>query len=155
MKIMKFQSDVSLLKPLAEKWYKESNGDMGIKKDVDKHLKELQELIESPSSDVLVLSDGDRIFGYMGLIVFESPLGDQFIAREHYWYVEPEKRGISALKFLPMAEKWARAYGCSHLLMNASNLASKLHDRTCKIYKKFGMRKFETTYIKRIENELL
>lgn len=132
------------------KWKKESrHRAMGIDADANIYICKLQEFIDNPNNVLLVLED-DEIAGYMGLTVFESPLGNQLIANEHYWYVEPKKRGLSALRFLPVAEKWAKEKGCSHLIMNASNLASDLHDRTCRLYERFGMSKFETTYIKRV-----
>ena len=49
------------------------------------------------------------------------------------------------------AQAWARAHGCSHLLFNASRLASGLHDDVCRVYEHKGMKPFETTYIVGIE----
>jgi GNAT superfamily N-acetyltransferase len=131
-------------------WKRESNHQkLKIDADDDIYIGKLQEFIDNPNNILLVLED-DEIVGYMGLQAFESPLGNQLIANEHYWYVLPEKRGFSALKFLHAAERWAKEKGCSHLIMNASNLASDLHDRTCRLYERFGMSKFETTYIKEV-----
>lgn len=151
MEIQRFQSDVELLRPLAEKWRAECNGDtLGIDIDIDTHLKDLQRLMASPASELLVLVKGEDILGYMGLTIIDSPIGKQMMVNEHYWFVDPKKRRLSALKFLPVVERFARDAGCSHLLMNASTLASDLHDRTCRLYEKFGMKKFETTYIKKV-----
>jgi len=123
---------------------------MGIDLDEDTYLADLQRLVDEPDSDLFVLWDDDVPVGYMGLRVFDSPLGRQMVASEHYWYVISEKRGMSALKFLPLAERWAKEKGCSHLQMSASMLASDLHDRTCKLYERFGMEKFETVFIKEV-----
>lgn len=138
------------IRPIALRWKNESNNEaLSIEIDADLYMNGLQEFVDNPDNVLLVLED-EEIVGYMGLGIFVSPIGNQLIANEHYWYVIPEKRGMSALKFLPAAEKWAKEKGCSHLIMNASNLASDLHDRTCKLYERFGMSKFETTFIKRV-----
>lgn len=152
MRIKIFQNDVSVLEPVFRRWEDECKGiPMGIDLDLSTYLADLQKLVDDSNSDLFVLWDNDIPVGYMGLRTFNSPLGRQLVATDHYWYVIPEKRGVSALKFLPLAERWARAKGCSHLMMSASMLASDLHDRTCKLYEKFGMEKFETTYIKRVK----
>lgn len=147
MQILRFTGDTSALKVVAESWRRECNGNaMGIDLDMDVHLADLQRLADSPDSDLFVLYDGEPV-GYMGLTVFQSPIGNQRIANEHYWYIIPSKRGISALRFLKAAQEWAKEKGCSHLLMNASCLASDLHDGVCKLYEHKGMKRFETTYI--------
>ena len=148
--IRKFSGDVSVLRPIIRQWELECNAEeLGINLDMTVYLRDLQRLVDGLNSDLLVLED-DEIIGYMGLETFNSPLGNQLITNEHFWYVSPDKRGLSALKFLSVAEKWAKEKGCSYLIMNASYLASDLHDRTCKIYEKFGMQKFESSYIKGI-----
>ena len=149
MKINKFNGDVERIRPIALRWKEEYNKSLGIEIEDDVYMAKLQDFADSPDSILLVLVDDD-IVGYMGLSVFASPIGNQLICNEHYWFVVPEKRGMSALKFFPVAEKWAKGKGCSHLMMNASNLVGDLHDRTCKLYEKLGMEKFETTFIKRV-----
>ena len=146
-----FQGNIELLRPAAEKWRAECNSKtMGIDIDIETHLADLRRLVSQDNSDLLVCRDGDAVIGYMGLIVIDSPVGPQKMANEHYWYVVPERRGTLGLRFLKAAELWAQINQCSHLLMNASHLASNLHDRVCKLYEQFGMEPFETTYIKRV-----
>lgn len=140
------------LRYLAEQWKKETNGDLGIIVNVDEHLRDLQRYIENPFiATVLLLVKEDKVVGYMGLAIFKSPLSNQVIANEHYWYVLPEFRKAKlTLKMFDEAKKWAKDKGCSHLLMNASNLASSLHDKICRLYERLGLKKFETSYIQSI-----
>lgn len=144
-----FNGNVELLRPVAESWRYESNPEaFGLTGDIDCFLKDLKKLIDGPNSDLLVM---DNLGGFMGLTIFTSPLGCERIANEHYWYVLPEYRGVSSLRFLRAANRWAKAKGCSHIIMNASCLASDLHDRVCRLYEHFGMKKFETEYMRRVE----
>lgn len=140
-----FKGDIEQLRPVAEHWHKEANGrTFGLDMDINKHLQDMARV-----DDVLVLKDKDEIVGYMGLTIFTSGLSDQRIANEHCWYVIPQYRGISSIRLIKLAQDWAGSKGCSHLIMSASNLASDLHDRTCRIYERMGMTKFETSYISR------
>jgi hypothetical protein len=146
-----FAGDVSVLEPLARKWEQECNGvKMGIHLDCETHLKDLQGLVDGTLSDLLILRNGEEIIGYMGLQIIDSPIGNQKTANEHYWYVIPERRGVSSLRLIHAAEAWAQMNKCSHLLMSASYLASDLHDKTCRLYERFGMSPFETTFIKQV-----
>lgn len=138
------------LLPVVESWRRSCRNDFGFNLDTETFVKDLIRLIEGETSDLFVLEDIFGIYGFMGLDMFDSPIGQQRVANEHYWYVIPEKRGISALRFMPLAQKWAKEKGCSHLIMNASNLASDLHDKVCKIYGRFGFEKFETSFIKKV-----
>ena len=54
------------------------------------------------------------------------------------------------MRLFRTAKKWAADNGCQYFMANASNLASDLHDKVCSIYEGIGMKKFETSYIKRI-----
>ena len=144
-------NDVLLLLPVIYTWRDSCSGiEMDIDMDEATYVGGLQKLVEGEESDLYILEDDKGVYGYMGMTTFNSPLGRQKIANEHHWYVIPEKRGVSALRFIPLAQKWAREKECSHLIMSASNLASELHDNVCEIYKRFGMKKFETSYIKRV-----
>ena len=150
MNVKEFNGDVEQIRHIAVRWQQEDvDSSLGIETDVNIYLAKLQDFVDNPDNILLILIDDD-IVGYMGLNFFVSPMGNQLIANEHYFYVLPEKRGISALKFIPAAKKLAKERGCSHLMMSASNLASSLHDRTCKLYERFGFSKFETVYIVRV-----
>lgn len=143
-------SDILRLAPVFQSWRSTCNNIDGLSLDYHTHIKDLMAMVVEEDSDLYVLEDDTGVYGYMGLKTFNSPLGNQRIASEHYWYVVPEKRGVSALRFIPLARKWAREKGCSHLIMTASTLAGDLHDKVCKMYERFDMEKFETSYIKRV-----
>jgi GNAT superfamily N-acetyltransferase len=146
-----FQGDVEDLRLIAEAWKAESNGNgFGLMMDADYYLADLKNLVEGEESDLLVLYDDNGIIGYMGITTFQSPLGRQKLANEHYWFVLPDKRGFGSLRLLNFAKQWAKDNGCSHLIMNASNVASDMHDKMCRLYEELGMKKFETSYIKEI-----
>ena len=105
-------------------------------------------LIALPDCEIFVLIDGETIIGFYGLAISQSKFSKQRIAEERYYYVMPEKRGISSLRLLKAAEKWSKEKGCSHFIIYASQVAGELHDRTCKLYEKLDMKQFETSYIK-------
>ncbi len=152
MEIKLFNDDIETLRPIAESWrkYAETN-EFGITVNVDKHLIELVNMASGPDSDLIVLYDGEIPVGYLGLQYFDSPLGNQKIANEHYFFVIPEKRGLSSMRLIKSAKFLAKHKGCSHIIFNASNLASDLHKKVCRVYEKMGMKLFETSYISEVE----
>jgi len=153
MKVTKAKTeDIRGLIPVAVEWRKTCNGKgFGIDLVLETHLSDLAGLIERDDADLLLLSnDKDEIVGYMGLICFSSPVGNQKIAEEHYWFVAGRSRGRGTMLLIRKAKEWAKEKGCSHIIFNASNLASNMHDKICVFYKKIGLRKFETSFIGRI-----
>ena len=151
MKVELFAGDIETLRPIVESWQEIviGNGFGIIADDVDKFLVGLKDMADGTESDLLVLYDGKPI-GYIGLQYFMSPLGNQKMANEHFFFVIPEKRGLSSMRLLWDAKVLAHERGCSHFIMNASNLASDLHDKVCCFYKRLGMKKFETSYISEV-----
>lgn len=151
MEIKLFTGDIETLRPVVESWQQIvlDNGFGIIADDVDKFLIELGNLATGEESDLLVLYD-DVPIGYLGLEYFISPLGDQKMANEHYFFVMPEKRGLSSIGLMRKAKVLAKERGCTHLIMNASNLASDMHDRVCAFYERLNMKLFESSYIKEL-----
>lgn len=146
--IQRAVDDIEKLRPIAEAWQEECKADeFGILADVDKYLAELQSMVVNANADLLVLYDEHQPIGYIGLQYFDSPLGNQKMANEHFFYVIPESRGMASMRLMKMAKQCAKAKGCSHIIFNASNLASSLHDRVCRLYERSGMKKFETAFI--------
>jgi GNAT superfamily N-acetyltransferase len=140
------------LKPLAQEWLGECNcEEFGIKTNIEKHLSELVELVDRDNAAlILLISSEEEIAGYMGIEWFLNPLCDeQRIANEHYFYISKKFRGASRI-MMQAAEDWARLKRCSHLIMNASCMASDMHDKVCRLYEHSGMKKFETSYIKEV-----
>jgi hypothetical protein len=54
------------------------------------------------------------------------------------------------MRLLKAAKVLAKERGCSHFIMNASNLASDMHDKVCNFYKRLDMKKFETSFISEV-----
>jgi len=147
-----FQDDIEKLRPIAEAWQRECKAsDFGILADnIDKYLAELHSMAVSENAELLVLYDGRIPVGYIGLQYFDSPLGNQRMANEHFFYVIPDKRGIASMRLMKMAKQCAKTKGCSHVIFNASNLASDLHEKVCRLYERTGMKKFETSFISEV-----
>lgn len=151
MKVIKATNsldDIEALKEVALEWRDTCNAkEFGIDLEPEVYFRDLTNLIEREDSDLLLLMKRDKVIGYMGLRYFQSPLGNQIICNENFWYVSCNHRGRGALLLLRAARKFAKEKGCSHLIMNASNLASEMHDRLCRFYERIGFKKFETSYI--------
>ena len=153
MEVSECRSIISLM-PLIESWQNECNARMfDINMEINEILRDVLRMIESNESIIFVLSDKEKVVGVMGLVIFKSPLGSQRIANEHYWYVLPEHRGRASLKLLAAGKAWAKEKRCSHIIANASMLASDLHDSVCHMYEEIGMKKFETTYIMALKED--
>lgn len=149
MEIKLFTGEIETLRPIVESWQQIvlDNGFGIIADDIDKFLVELSNLASGDESDLLVLYDDDVPVGYLGMQYFMSPLGNQKMANEHFYFVMPEKRGMSSIGLMRVAKVLAKERGCTHLIMNASNLASAMHNKLCRVYEKLGLTKFETCYI--------
>ncbi len=151
MDIKLFNDDIETLRPIAESWQDEAQANkFGIITDVNKFLSELNTMAFGQDSNLIALYDGDTPIGIIGLRFFESPIGNQRMADEHFLYVMPENRGISSMRLIKSAKFLANRKGCSHRILNASNLASDKHDKVCKFYERIGMKKFETSYISEV-----
>ena len=151
MEIKLFNNDIETLRPIAESWQDEAQANkFGIITDVNKFLSELNTMAFGQDSNLITLYDGDTPIGIIGLRFFESPIGNQRMADEHFLYVMPENRGISSMRLFKSAKFLANRKGCSHRILNASNLASDMHDKVCKFYERIGMKKFETSYISEV-----
>lgn len=147
-----FSGNTEELRPLAESWRREYNPEkFGLKGDIEVFLADVQNLIGGEKSDVLVLRDKEKIVGFMGLTCFKSPIGNELIVNEHFWFVDNNYRGIASVRMLKAAEEWGRKRGCSHLMVNASNLASDIYSRICSLYERLGFDKFESSYLKEIK----
>lgn len=144
--------DIEALKNIAFEWKGSCNGKaFGIDLRPETHFKDLANLIEDENSELFLLMKNNRVIGYMGAICFDSPIGNQKFASEHYWFVSGKNRGRGTLLLLRAIKLWAKEKGCSHLIMNCSNLASGMHNRLCQFYEKIGFRKFETSFIEEIK----
>lgn len=150
MKVEIFQGEVEELRPVIESWEKTCDNKFGFDLDTNKFEEDIVSMIGSDHADVLVLrSKGDRLLGLMGLLSISCSLEDSYSATEHYWYILPEHRG-QGIKMIGAAQAWAKEKGCKRLMMNASRLAGRDHDKVCRLYERLGFDHFETTYIKEL-----
>ncbi len=150
MQVVEYKSCIAGLAALMASWQDEYNGDaFGIVSDVFVFAGSLKKLIDDEDCVLLALLDDDKVVGIFGIVVFSSPLNDNKMANEHFWYVIPKYRG-RGIKLIHAAFDWAKQHKCSHIILNASCLAGNLHDKVCSIYERLGMKKFETSYIKEI-----
>ena len=142
---------VESIRPLAIEWKEFCSCDQfGLDVDIDAFLCGLIELVVTEDSDLLLLIDDDEIIGIMGMTKFQSPFGKEQVANEHYMFIKQGASVTGSKRLIDAAEEWAKAHKCSHLMMNASNAASELHDKVCKLYERLGLLKFETSYTKEI-----
>ena len=149
MNVIIYKDDIEALRPIVNSWKEiASKNEFGIEVvNENKYLLDLCRMTMNPNADLLVLFDDIRPIGYLGLEYFDSPMGSQVIANEHYWFVLPESRGVGSMRLIKTAMQLAKLKGCSHLIMNASNLASDLHDKVCRVYEKMEFTLFETSYL--------
>ncbi len=140
--------DIQKLRPVAAEWRESCNGErFGIELDVETHLADLASLIGRDDADLFLLVNEEKPVGYIGVTLFNSPVGSQKVAQEHYWFVSGEHRGRGTIALIRAAKEWAKEKGCSHIIFNASALASDMHDKLCNFYEVMAFQKFETSYI--------
>lgn len=154
MKVIKATNseDIESLKSVALEWKEECKGeDFGMELIPETFFSHLADMIIDVDKELFLLLRDNIVIGFMGAIIFQSPLGNQNIASEHFWYISGKHRGRGTLLLFRAVKEWAKERGCSHLIMNASCLASGIHDKLCRFYEKMGFKKFETSFIKEIE----
>jgi hypothetical protein len=135
------------LQSLLGAWVQECNSDdFGLTIDTQKVDEDLKAVAQGTRSTVLALEKGGLVVGILGLVAFPSAMGPEQIANEHYWYVMPEHRGYLR-SFITYARSWARTMACSHLMLNASYMASDRCERVGELYKKMGLKPFENVFI--------
>lgn len=155
MEVVEYHGNVELLRPIGEEWHKAIKKNIfGLTGNVDKFLNSLDTMIKKSRKVLFALiSDGEPV-GVLAMEVNVSPVSDDLYAHECFWFVMEEHRGVSSLRMLKAAEKWARKAGCTHFMMVASERAFcntfDGADRVGNLYERFGMNKLETSYAKRL-----
>ena len=153
MRIERCTDDVEQLRPLVESWKLQAGRTDGIVLDVEHFIAALAVWLKSgfPATVLVLKSDQGRPLGFMGLCVFESPLGPQFIAQEHFWYVLPEHRSMAVSgMFLDAAYAWAKEHGAAAFSLTASRMANTEMERVCRMYERWGFRHYESSFIKEV-----
>ena len=147
-------TDPIALEPLIDNWLLEvNNGKFGLNIDKQKAINDLRGMVLSSDAELFLLVVEDDVVGFCGVLLYENRLTDHNIANEHYLYVDPKyRRGVkNPNKLIRAIENWASEHNCSHIITNASYLASDRHDGVVKIYERLGYEPFESSFIKRLE----
>lgn len=151
IRICKPEEVDSLFDAIFPSWAKECNPNaFDMMLDYKATKETFNDMVKSPNADVLILFNKDSIVGVVGIVMFKSPIGAEAMATEHFLYVLSRHRGLGSIRLIKHAKKWAKDKGCSHIIFNASKMASDLHDRVCGLYERLGMKHFETVYIQDI-----
>jgi len=155
MEALRYNGPVEFMRPIVEAWRSEANPDQfGFEMDADRFLETLRDLANTPDAVLILLGHEGRCVGFMGGVLFDSPVNRDKCVQDKYWFVLPRHRGRSVVKLKKALEDWAREKGATHLLMSASMLASDRHDGVCKLYAR-TMKKFETTFIQELNHGML
>ena len=103
-------------------------------------------VIQSTGGKILVYqTDGGKVAGLLGFLIFPHYFTQEPTATEIVWYVLPEERnGGAGLKLLWEAEKQAKAMGATRMGFTAPNADAE------KLYERFGYKKVETTFMKEL-----
>ena len=127
--------EIEGLKSLAEEWKEEWNGEgFGIELVLGTFFSHLADMVNDADKELFLLLGKDEVIGFMGAVIFQSPLGNQNFCQERFWFVSGKHRGRGTMLLLRAVKDWGKGKGCSHRLMTASWLASGLHDRLCRFY---------------------
>ena len=147
MSIGYFIGETEELRELVKCWQTEQKGsEFGLDLQVGNAMSELEIWRQNKDAAVIVQTVNDKIVGFLCIFCIYSPLLNRRVAIEKYWYVLPEHRR-SGIKMLYEARTWAKQNNCTHLIMVASELAGDMYSKACKLFDRFGMKLFETTFI--------
>jgi hypothetical protein len=102
--------------------------------------------ITHPDGYLAVLEARNDLGGCIAGWVSRHPFGKFEIAIEMLWWVDPDFRGIAALRLHKGFEEWARAKGCR--LASMSAIAGD--DRLADFYARGGYRPFEVNFLKEL-----
>lgn len=142
-----FTGETEQLRELVKSWQAEQNGEeFGLDLQADNALAELDEWRQGESTVIITQTNEGKIVGFLCMFYVDSLLVNKRIAIEKYWFVMPEYRRHGP-KMLCEARRWARLNDCTHLIMVASNLASDMYSKVCKMFERLDMKLFETTFI--------
>ena len=114
----------------------------------DVMLATLSALVADAHCNLLVVVDGEKIVGTVGIQIAPMFWGTDPVATELFWYMDPEYRGRAcSLKLFQQAEAWAKEAGAKVMLMGMT-ATSPPHVRT--MYERAGYRYSQTGFIKRL-----
>ena len=144
--IMNPTDDINILLPISEEWAKAAHAaEYGFPIDVGIGLDFLRGLMTRSDGDVLVLMDGKKVCGFMGLMYRPNHVGPGMIANESLFYVTPSARS-GGVRLIQEARKVALSKGCNFFFLNASRMAGDT-DRSWKLYERMGFKHLESSYM--------
>ena len=125
------------LRPLAEAWAKEISYDA----DIDCAVEDLDLMLKSQDSDVIVLTGGGCIVGGMGITTQGVSHTRELHSAVRYWYILPEFRW-RAQSLIGHAKQWSRDKDCAKMMIVESKYVP------CgDFYERMGFKVHETVYI--------
>lgn len=96
------------------------------------------------------LHEGDRIIGYFGAIIHPCMFSGEITASETFWFVDPEYRsGSGGARLFLQFLKWAEALKVDRV--QSAHVTSSMASELEGFYERLGFKKFETSYIGRIQ----
>ena len=104
----------------------------------------VENLLKSDNAAIFVSGNGHGVNGMIIVVVFEHPWTGQTTASEMVWWVEPEARGVTGIKLLRTAEKWAAESGATQMQMVAPNVG------VGDIYMRMGYAPIEMSFYRRL-----
>lgn len=117
--------------------------------DLDAWVFHWQKIYEMGAGQIWAFTTGDIIGGALGAVAEADLYSGEAIAREAFWYVLPEIRGLPVgMLLLGKFDKWCRAKGCTrqyithHLTGQASGLAA--------LYRRKGYAPSDVSYVKEV-----
>lgn len=134
------------LAPLFEEWKASANGEeFGIPLDVTIAMNTARMMMQSPHADLLVAVEDGAVHGFIGQVRQPSHVGPAIIAHERLFYVAEQKRGAGA-SLLRAFKRLAKAKGCTHFILNASQLAGDA-EKSSRLFSAFGAVPFEISHM--------
>jgi GNAT superfamily N-acetyltransferase len=103
-------------------------------------------VIQGSGGKILVYeTDGGKVAGLLGFLIFPHYFTQEPTATEIMWYVLPEERnGGAGIKLLWEAEKQAKAMGAKRMGFTAPSAD------VVKLYERFGYKQVEITFMKEL-----
>jgi GNAT superfamily N-acetyltransferase len=92
----------------------------------------------------LVLEQDDAAQGVLMAVAAEHPFGPVRLATESVWWIEPEYRGLSAVRMLEAFEDWARGQDCDYSGMAGMGASPQV----ASLYARRGYRAAELHFLK-------
>lgn len=91
----------------------------------------------------LVYQASEAVQGVLLAHAGDHPFGPFRIAAELIWWIDPDHRGVAALRMLDAYEAWAQDQGCAFV-----GMASLKDERVDRLYIRRGYRAAETHFLK-------